>query len=527
MKAEPTSSTSHPAADQAAFTRLHITPFDPQLLDLVIPAAIRPLARNISFHAVQTFPEKRYGFVELPIAEAAKVKKRLHGAVLRGSKIRIEPAKHDDMPKPASDAALAGAAPRKQAKLKSRDESKKKRKRESAEIIGVELEDGRQVKRGWTVPEDTVPKKERGKKAKKTNHGKKDAKSLYTDQPEALVKTILPAGTASALQGESVPKKRKKGKAREVVVHEFEKSTKFPTFLKSTAPASKSDANLEYIDGKGWVDEAGDVVEKARTKTPLPAMSKEEEGDDDDSTSSSGESSDADHSTAQSEPETAMDIARVGDDDTLPPKRQTVGKALESPRPKSSGSGRSLTIKIPPPVTPAAGKVHPLEALYKRAKQDMSTPAQGTASETKPFSFFEADTDDAEAPGSQVPPMTPFTQEEFELRRVRSAAPTPDTAHPNRTFKLWPVDGEKEDDIEEEEEEDADAEMGGAQAARGKGGEEGEEGEEGIPTTGTGGFQAWFWEHRGDLNRSWKKRRKTAAKEKRYRENRSRSDRAI
>ena len=54
------------------------------------------------------------------------------------------------------------------------------------------------------------------------------------------------------------------------------------------------------------------------------------------------------------------------------------------------------------------------------------------------------------------------TQEDFEWRRVRSAAPTPDTAHPNKTFKLWPRD-EKEDDIAEEDEaEDEDA---GADAA--------------------------------------------------------------
>ena len=40
-------------------------------------------------------------------------------------------------------------------------------------------------------------------------------------------------------------------------------------------------------------------------------------------------------------------------------------------------------------------------------------------------------------------------------------------------------------------------------------------------------FQKFFWENRGDLNRKWKKRRKTALKERRNRENRARAARAI
>ena len=39
-------------------------------------------------------------------------------------------------------------------------------------------------------------------------------------------------------------------------------------------------------------------------------------------------------------------------------------------------------------------------------------------------------------------------------------------------------------------------------------------------------FQNWFWENRGDLNRSWMKRRKTSAKERRHRENKARASRA-
>ena len=167
--------------------------------------------------------------------------------------------------------------------------------------------------------------------------------------------------------------------------------------------------------------------------------------------------------------------------------------------------------------------MHPLEALYKRPAGEEATPDAG-------FSFFgnndddiEEDADDGAAPSSQVP-MTPFSKQDFEFRNIRSAAPTPDTAHPSRSYNLWPRGGE--DDIAEEDEEDEDGEdqdagedtamtdAANAGASADKSGSKSE-------------FQNWFWEHRGDLNRSWKKRRKTASKEKRNRENRARAARAI
>ena len=38
-------------------------------------------------------------------------------------------------------------------------------------------------------------------------------------------------------------------------------------------------------------------------------------------------------------------------------------------------------------------------------------------------------------------------------------------------------------------------------------------------------FQKWFYEHRGETNRAWKKRQKEVKKEVRQRENRKRGDR--
>lgn len=66
-------------ADDAEYTRLHITPFSPALLNTFLPSSILPNARNISYHNIQIFPEKGYGYVELPTMDAEKTKKKLNG----------------------------------------------------------------------------------------------------------------------------------------------------------------------------------------------------------------------------------------------------------------------------------------------------------------------------------------------------------------------------------------------------------------------------------------------------------------
>jgi hypothetical protein len=158
-----------------------------------------------------------------------------------------------------------------------------------------------------------------------------------------------------------------------------------------------------------------------------------------------------------------------------------------------------LTIKIPTPIS----AVHPLEALYKRPKTDANpNPASS-------FSFFGADNNEDVEVETQLQlqvPLTPFTQKDFEFRGLRSAAPTPDTAHPNKRF-IWPTADEDDDDNEASSPIRKD-----------------DKPEEGRSESD---FQKWFWENRGETNRAWKKRRKEVAKEKRQRENRKRSDRAV
>ncbi|OAA65497.1 hypothetical protein SPI_02284 [Niveomyces insectorum RCEF 264] len=655
-----------PAVADPAYTRLHITPFDPDLFGVVLSTAVRPSARNVSYHSVQTFPEKRYGFVDLPADAADKLRKKLNGAVLKGVKLSVEPARPERAPsagfsngdkitmpkKPQADGSDATTqhghkrADKKDRKDK-KDNSKKKAVRAFGSpepLVGIQLEPGRQVKRGWTEPDEPWSSKKAKKDRKdhkkdrkngkdkdgKTNDGttRRKQKSKYTDRPECLIKTILPANKVTkagrpAADGAAADdeddaararRRRRDKAARAVVVHEFAHTTKFPTFLKSTTTTTTGDTaarpSLEYVDGKGWVDTDGTVVQPLASNRPRAMSAKvtkeavhedknESENGDDSDTDSSASSSDAASDTSSSstsgseeededeevgEEDQERKTAAVADETTSTPGRGISSEELTSPRrPKSSSSAKSLTIKIPPPpATPApASKVHPLEALYKQTQQaDGSGPGQDqkqgqghgaktpTAATTAPFRFFgtgseDDDLDDVEETGDGEamdvvaddsrasrkgdlqPPMTPFTRQELEWRHVRSAAPTPDTAHPSRMrhFK-WPAaaaggsENEEEEEDDDDDEDDDEDDNGEAREddARMDEREDSTGGttnaaaaaaSENADPTAEDDFAGWFWANRGDLNRAWKRRRKTAAKEKRYRENRARAERAI
>src|SRR5271170_3536799 len=86
----------HPSETEeldSKYTRLHITPLNPTLLPSILPPAVLTAARNISYHSLQTFPEKEFGFVDLPSMEARKIKKKLNGSILKGTKVKIEEAR--------------------------------------------------------------------------------------------------------------------------------------------------------------------------------------------------------------------------------------------------------------------------------------------------------------------------------------------------------------------------------------------------------------------------------------------------
>ncbi|SPQ26663.1 031e0542-b29b-4ad7-a37d-ef889b48d3c7 [Thermothielavioides terrestris] len=217
------------------YVRLHVTPLDHELLQVVLPSTLLPKARNVSYHTIETFPEKRYGFLELPSEDAEKLRKKLNGSILKGVKIRIERARPSGIPAPLGQAAMAKEKTAKKAAdgISALKDKSKKRKRGAEELGGIVLGDGRKVKRGWTSAEEPKEKRSKKNKEKKRKEGKKQAKSKYTDHAECLVKTMLPANAILTTDAGHSPPAKKKSKAREVVVHEFERTTKFPTFLKA------------------------------------------------------------------------------------------------------------------------------------------------------------------------------------------------------------------------------------------------------------------------------------------------------
>ncbi|KAH8170303.1 hypothetical protein LIA77_09084 [Sarocladium implicatum] len=480
--------------------------------------------------------------------DAEKLRKKLNGATLKGTKVRIEKARPEVREQPDDDSPNPEKSKKKKSKSKKApkddsedDEPKKKRKREHDVFDGVKLED-RKVKRGWTeTPEEAQKKPKRSKESKdKDKKTDKDAKqkkkrvrSKYTEGAECLLNTKVPPNALKNLTpSESSSKRRKKDKSRQVTIHEFEKTTKFPSFLKTTSSAEAGSAATEYVEGKGWVDEEGNVVEAVAVKEKPDATkrksaskkkSPEPADDSDDSTSSSGTSSEE----VSSESDSSEDEAAAVPKSPTPVQQTTPDlETADKARPMSSSSSRSLSIKIPPPITPSSTKVHPLEALYKRAKPDETVTA--TPAQAEPFSFFGGgDIEEDDEPSSQTAmPMTPYTRQDFEWRNVRSAAPTPDTAHPSRMRNFW-ANGEQDADADA-----MDVEVNGDaddNAAQDEEEEEEEQAQEAIPAASArkSEFQDWFWENRRDLNRSWMKRRKAAAKEKRHRENKARASRVF
>lgn len=553
----------------SAYTRLHVTPLDPQLLKVIVPPSVLPNIRGLSYHTLQTFPDKPYGFVELPSADAEKIKKKLNGAVLRGSKIRIEPARPDNMPTPSEDAVAQNVDGTEVHEHPKQTKKEKKRKRDLLEAAGIELEEGRKVKRGWTVtPEQASSKKRKEKEgkykmkkdkedlkssSKKDRRKKREPESLYTEGPECLVKTRLPPNKLDLMDndGGKDMKRAKKEKQRNLLVHEFERNTKFATFLKTANDPAPEQAATIFVEGQGWVTEDGTLVEDVKTTRPIafPRMQVERRNHHSESLSEDDTSSSSDDTSLEDESEMELDTPSAKRSGPViehsSPIRESKGVSYDIARPKSSGSVRSLTINIPS-ATPSSGNVHPLEALYKRHKKDDAEIFQGPAiSEQFTFGDLADDIGDEdimgpEEPDSDIvdqnkdphktqgsqPPMTPFTKKDLEWRTVRSAAPTPDTAHPSRFSRLWAT------------REDGDSALGDVEEDKG----EYDQNDEGITSDdrvfddqdreepsnkASADFQNMFWERRAELNRSWKKRRRMSAKEKRYRENKARADRAI
>lgn len=485
--------------------RLHIQPFTPALLPAIVPASAIDLVENLSYHKIQTFPDNNYGYLDLPTMEAEKVKKRLHGAILKGKKMKIEEARsrkrrHQD--EEADVPALESI----EATIES-TARKPKRKQDAKVIRGHRISPGRIVKRGWTEVKD-----------EKTKRSKKDKSSRipsrYTEKEELLFQTNVPLNKKDLVK-EDRKKNGKKRNANGDVIHEFEKIEAQPSFLRN-AP-SKARTTREYIDSIGWVDEDGEVVEEEpATGKRLPTTT---------GTRATRSSMTKKVSLAKAE---------SSSDDESTPRPVQQGKALKVPAPdlsdetSSSGSSSSdseIDGEDSNAVSSQASSgmedrksspnpnasIHPLEMLFKKpskpASQDIAKPSLEIQTS---FSFFGKDGDDLE---EETLPGTPFSSQDNRSRGHRSAAPTPDTAHPSRYNSYSSHLGSSDEDQEEEEEHPTTRSQTNLATPSKPSTLE-------VPQEQSA-FEKQFWENRGELGRGWKRRRREVQKEKRQRENRA------
>lgn len=506
--------------------RLHITPFTPELFDRIVSASAKATATGISYHSVQTQPERGFGYIELPRMEADKLKKKIHGFVLKGSKARVEETKPEKKRK--ADETEEERKERKKAKKEKKEKKEKKAKKEDGVIPGYELEDGRHVKRGWSEGKDKKKSKEQ----------------------KMLFKTSIPPN-AMPLEDDKKSKSKEKKAKREEAKDGERKSRKTPKVVEEFAKkkhmiiSAESDvkAAAEYVEGKGWVDENGDIIEaeppsvkrqrakeralqqaeesrraeEERRQAEAMDVDVEEPADDvaqDASDNEDAAEDDIDSESAPSDDDDSEDEEMA--DETIVPK----DTEAENDTPAPAGD-------LTTPVPEAVKEVHPLEALYKRAPNTAADDGakHSLAPINTSFSFFNPeDVEDDEDELVSVPahlPQTPHTKQDLEWRALRSAAPTPDTAGLGKRFRFAMDGAERNDD--EDSDDDSDEEMsnnptvatGGARdAADGEAKEESE-------------FRKWFYEHRGENNRAWKKKRKEAKKQQRQRENRRLSRKVV
>ncbi|PYH46676.1 uncharacterized protein BP01DRAFT_355671 [Aspergillus saccharolyticus JOP 1030-1] len=529
--------------------RLHITPFNPELLPSVLPPTIRLLATEISFHCVPTFPENNYGYVTLPTMEAEKIKKKLNGSILKGRKFKVDTAR------PLKRQRTDDETVDKPAANPSSDKKAKKRRAAEEILEGFEIPADRKVKRGWTESADAKQdRRKEEKRHKKTKDGKNEksaktqARSKYTEKEECLFRTKLPLNRVPSADEKQEKQSKKKQAAHETIVHEFSKTVKHPSFLRSGRDDSVD--SMTFVDGKGWMDRTGNVKEPvsdrirtdqyrpgcvpgakekprffeknissiARKPTAEDVSNTDEASstnESEDWTSSSGASSSEEDSSSDGNPEESESDDSSSSRSSGQPEESNFDEEQESLSGKQGGTKATVAASHSPDhqrlpsfekYQAALGpEVHPLEALFKRPAPDACN--EDSKSEERPqFSFFGGQNDidmEEETEGQSTAPLTPFTKRDLRDRELRSAAPTPDTGVVVRTID-WNKQGQHQS-LNIDEDEYATTPI--SKAAFG--------------SKEDSDFVKWFWENRGDNNRAWKRRRREAAKEQRQRENRS------
>lgn len=550
--------------------RLHVTPLNPELLSAVLPQQLLEKATDISFHTIQTFPEKSFAYINLPLEEADRLRKKLNGCLFRGQKMKVEEARPTRSSTRKESSRKDEASPPRNSKR-----SKQKTKEDGDTISAIELSKDRKVKRGWTEPESVdASEKRKSKKTKK----RKSKEASITGGTECLFKAKLPS-TASAGQirhekSERGQKRKRTGQDSETIVHEYRNSTRHDETYKSSVKADGVKQATEYVDDKGWVDDGGNVVEQAskrrknaprgvdqgsskrETSTTFkaalakPKAGKEAEEDVSDATSSSGTSNSDGEGGEESEESGGHNVGTTDDEPHTTAAApaglgisSTDGNEMQSVEVERLSISRSSGSPVPHVDTHPASQstshpsveIFPSQELFKRpsiAASQSQTPKKPQLEVSTSFSFFDPDSH-AEAQGgtsSMLMPQTPFTQQDIRHRRQRSAAPTPDTAAVGKTFgDVWGggMIADDDDNAEEEDEEEDEDGKGGDTNERADGEEPSEkleksEGNKGEDTKEESEFAKFFWDQRGPNNRAWKRGRREAAKEKRKQERKER-----
>lgn len=501
--------------------RLHITPLDANLLPTVLGPTLAKTAENISYHSIPTFPENDYGFIDLPETDAKNLISKLNGAILRGKKMKVEQARSKKRSHDVVEETVSLP-----------DQSQKKAKKPKKDIqddvlTGHLLSPDRKVKRGWTEPKSDGSARSKSKDKKQKKDSKHQAPSQYTEGEELLFRTKLPPNKEHLDTTTQRKSEKKTGRKPETIVHEFQRTEIQPDFVRDTASSGQA---AEYVDHVGWVDRKGEVLEQApssnskmkpnaaeglRIGIPAPngAKTSDKQPKSPQSTSSDDTS---DSATTGNHP-----VPNVQEDVT---SDSDISSSSSSGSDTDAGSNQDPeaeqeTRSTPPgsgqPSLQTPQKVHPLEALFKRPKQPVGQEIAKPSLEIETsFSFFDQSAADAD---DELPPMpaTPFTSHDLRSREIRSAAPTPDTAHPSRftsfasALASRPGKGQLKDETTQEV-------LGNASD---------------VPASDQSGeraqsdFEKRFWAERGQNNRAWKSRRKAALKEQRQKENRLRRPR--
>lgn len=499
---DPARPADIPAASTEALTRLHISPLNSDLLKIILPSAHISAAESASYQTIQTFPENSYGFVSLPTEAAQALRKKYNGAHLRGSKMRIEEARPEKKRKRETDQGEGSVDEVK----KSKKRDKRHAKLEEGTLPAVELAEGRHVKRGWTG----------SAKEKKRSGKSKDGKSSRTkEKGELAFRTRVPDTSPDSKERNGKSDKRAKPK-KNVEFAEFDKTTQFPSFLKQKSVDGKKATG--FVEGKGWVDAEGNVVEhdpnsgrKTRgsksdgkdltssqktanvksTEAPSTTANgnkQDTEADDDDdssalsSSSASLASSESEQVDSESSPTTTIrSLKSPLIPSTEAPTPTTAKRSTPSPFTSFPPNSTATTNKSASPTTTADKPVHPLEALFKRpfapttsTSTTQRRPAPAPITTTFSFGFDtqstngdgdEVDSNDEHDPAMTAPPQTPFTRQDRFQRSIRSAAPTPDTAAIGRRFS-WKEFGNHEHEHEAEEEEQDDDTANGIETSQ-------------------------------------------------------------